>query len=55
MRVIQKKNKLRKTKGYYLSQDDLYDVLESAIDCAINTASLEVESGRYEPKELNRR
>lgn len=55
VRVIQEKNKRRKIKGYYLSQDDLYEVLESAYESAIDTASLEVEEGRYESKELNQK
>lgn len=55
VRIIQEKNKRRKTKGYYLSQDDLYEVLESAYESAIDTASLEVEEGRYEPEELNQK
>lgn len=36
-------------------QDDLCNVLESAYGSAIDTASLEVEEGRYELEELNQK
>lgn len=49
---IQKKNKRRRAGGVYLQPDELHLALETAYEQAINTASLEVEEGRYEPEAL---
>jgi hypothetical protein len=49
---IQDENQRPKSKGFYLSEAELYEVLESAYQKAINKASLEVREGRYEPREL---
>ncbi len=52
IRAIQKKNKRRKAGGYYLTPEELRIALEEAYPDAIDRASLEVEEGPYEPKEL---
>ncbi len=52
VREIQRENKRRKAGNYYLSQEELYEVLEEAYLNAIDEASLEVAEGRYEPEEL---
>ncbi len=52
---IQEENKRPKSKGYYLNQEEILEVLEKAYLPAINKASLEVEEGIYETKELERR
>src|SRR6476469_564719 len=50
---IQEENKRPRGAGFYLPLDELLIVLEMAYRQAINKASLEVEEGRYEPKELS--
>ena len=50
--AIQSKNKRRKSGGFYLEPEELRLALQEAYLAAINTASLEVEEGRYEPGEL---
>lgn len=45
-------NKRPKSKGFYLDDEDLRWAIEEAYAQAINKASLEVEEGRYEPREL---
>ncbi|MEB3886813.1 DUF29 family protein [Lyngbya sp. CCY1209] len=52
IRQIERTNKRRKSGGYYLRRDELWEVLLSAYPDAIDAASLEVEEGRYEPREL---
>ena len=52
IRAVQKKNKRRKTGGYYLTPEELRIALEEAYPDAIDRASLEVEEGRYLPEEL---
>ncbi len=49
---IQDENKRLKSASFYLSPEELHQVLENAYRLAINKASLEVEEGRYEPEEL---
>lgn len=49
---IQGLNKRRKAGGVYLPLEELRLALEEAYTQAINEASLEVEAGRYEAKEL---
>ncbi|MEA5618311.1 DUF29 family protein [Cronbergia sp. UHCC 0137] len=51
---IQRENKRRKAGGYYLTKEELLETLEEAYLNAIGEASLEVEEGRYEPKELEK-
>jgi len=50
---IQEENKRPRGAGFYLPLEELHIVLETAYRQAINKASLEVEEGRYEPKELS--
>jgi hypothetical protein len=51
---IQQENQRPKSSGVYIPTDELRQILEVAYRQAINKASLEVESGRYEPEELDR-
>ncbi len=51
-REIINTNKRRKAGGYYLSKEELEDILVIAYPNAIDSASLEVAEGRYEPEEL---
>ncbi|MEG3904290.1 DUF29 family protein [Microcoleus sp. B4-C5] len=50
---IQEENKRPRGAGFYLPLEELLIVLEMAYLQAINKASLEVEEGRYEPRELS--
>ncbi|MEG4029981.1 MULTISPECIES: DUF29 family protein [unclassified Microcoleus] len=50
---IQEENKRPRGAGFYLPIEELLIVLEMAYRQAINKASLEVEEGRYEPRELS--
>jgi hypothetical protein len=52
VREIQRQNKRRKAGGYYLSDEELRDTLNEAYLNALDTASLEVEEGRYESGEI---
>ena len=52
VREIQRENKRRKAGGYYLNREELVETLEEAYINAIDEASLEVEEGRYEVREL---
>jgi len=52
VREIQRRNKRRKASGYYLTSEELVEILEEAYLNAIDEASLEVEEGRYLPDEL---
>lgn len=52
VREIQEKNKRHKSGGYYLSAAELGEILATAYPSAVDTASLEVAEGRYEPEEL---
>ncbi|NEP14036.1 MAG: DUF29 domain-containing protein [Symploca sp. SIO1A3] len=51
-REIQEKNKRRKAGGYYLTGEDLYQILEIAYPMAIDGASLEVAEGIYDTATL---
>ena len=51
-REIINTNKRRKAGGYYLSKEELEEILIIAYPNAIDSASLEVAEGRYEPEEL---
>ncbi|KKD39521.1 MAG: DUF29 family protein [Limnoraphis robusta] len=55
VREIKRKNKRRKAGGYYLSQEELMETLEEAYLNAIDQASLEVEEGRYDYRELEQK
>ena len=50
---IQEENKRPRGAGFYLPLEELRIVLETAYRQAINKASLEVEEGRYEARELS--
>jgi hypothetical protein len=52
VREIQRENKRRKAGGYYLTQEELLEILEEAYLNAIDEASLEVEEGRYQSEDL---
>jgi Domain of unknown function DUF29 len=52
VREIQEKNKRRKAGGYYLTAEELHSILDVAYIMAIDSASLEVREGQYEPEEL---
>jgi hypothetical protein len=55
VREIKRKNKRRKAGGYYLKPEEIIETLEEAYLNAIDQASLEVEEGRYDFKELEQR
>jgi len=50
---IQEENERPRSAGFYLPLEELRTVVETAYKQAINKASLEVEEGRYEPRELS--
>ena len=52
---IQDLNERPKSKGIYLNPEELHPILEKAYLPAINKASLEVEEGRYDSRELEQR
>ena len=52
VRHIQRKNKRRKSGGYYLSVDKLQEILDEAYISAIDNAAIEAFEGRYEAEEL---
>ncbi len=52
VREIQRQNKRQKVAGYYLSDQELTDTLNDAYLNALDAASLEVESGRYQSEQL---
>ncbi|MEH1932671.1 MAG: DUF29 family protein [Nostoc sp.] len=54
VREIQRENKRRKAGGYYLTPEELLEILAEAYLNAIDEASLEVEEGRYEAQELEK-
>ena len=54
VREIQRENKRRQGVGYYLTPEELLEILAEAYLNAIDEASLEVEEGRYEVEELEK-
>jgi hypothetical protein len=52
VRHIQRKNKRRKSGGYYLSVDELQEILDEAYISAFDYAVLKVFEGRHEAEEL---
>jgi hypothetical protein len=54
IREIQRENKRRKAGGYYLTSEELLEILAEAYLNAIDEATLEVEEGRYEAQELEK-
>jgi len=54
VREIQRENKRRKAGGYYLTVEELLEILAEAYLNAIDQATLEVEEGRYELEKLDK-
>jgi hypothetical protein len=54
VRAIITKNKRRKSKTYYLLDDDLRLAIEEAYVEAVDWAAMEIQEGRYQPEELSR-
>ncbi|WP_392536126.1 hypothetical protein [Nostoc sp. C117] len=54
VREIQRENKRGKAGSYYLTPEELLEILGEAYLNAIDEASLEVEEGRYEAQELEK-
>ena len=54
VREIINTNKRCKTGGYYLTSEELEEILIVAYSYAIDSASLEVAEGRYEVEELSK-
>ncbi len=52
IRAIKRKNKRRKSGGYYLSTLQMHEAIEEIYLDAVSQASLEVKQGIYNPKEL---
>ncbi|MGK7960415.1 DUF29 family protein [Crocosphaera sp.] len=52
VKEIQRTNKRRKTKGNYLTQEELYETLEDAYDLGLKAAAKEAFEGKYEAEEL---
>ncbi|MEB3228513.1 MAG: DUF29 family protein [Synechocystis sp.] len=52
VRQIQRINKRRKTKGYYLTEGELRETLADAYDLALDKAALEAFEGRYDSQKL---
>ncbi|MCT7951560.1 DUF29 domain-containing protein [Ancylothrix sp. C2] len=52
VREINKINKRKKTEGYYLTNEELLQILEEGYPIAIKRAALEAFEGRYEAEEL---
>lgn len=51
---IQEENQRPKSAGFYLTDEELLEILEKAYRQAINKACLEVEEGRYEVRDLEK-
>ena len=49
---IHRRNKRRKSGGYYLNEQELTDCLKDAYASAIKKAALEINEGEYTAKEL---
>ncbi len=52
VRQIQRTNQRHKSKGSYLSPDELMETLADAYDSALDEAALEAFEGRYEAAEI---
>jgi len=55
LRQIAKINKRRKTDGWYLTNEELLEALESAYESALDSASLEALGGKHTPEEIGAR
>ena len=49
---IKRINKRRKTKGFYIKQAEMYELIDDYYSTALRYASLEAFGGRYEADEL---
>ena len=52
VKQIKRTNQRRKTKGKYLTEDELQETLEDAYESALDQASLEAFGGIYEVEQL---
>ncbi|MBW4490037.1 MAG: DUF29 domain-containing protein [Trichocoleus desertorum ATA4-8-CV12] len=52
VKQIQRVNKRHKTKGTYLTEDELLETLQDAYESALRQAALEAFEGRYETEEI---
>jgi len=52
VRQIQRSNKRQKSKGHYLTSEELVETLEDAYKSALDEAALEAFEGRYEAEEI---
>lgn len=52
VREINRVNKRRKSGGYYATEAELIEIFNEAMPSAIDRASLEVQEGLYESKDL---
>ncbi len=52
VKEIQRTNKRRKTKGTYLTKEELQETLEDAYDLGLKAAAKEAFEGKYEAEEL---
>ncbi|MDJ0662559.1 MAG: DUF29 family protein [Crocosphaera sp.] len=52
VKEIQRTNKRRKTKGNYLTREELRETLEDAYDLGLKAAAKEAFEGKYEAEEL---
>ncbi len=53
VRQINRKNKRRKAGGYYLTKEELLNILQEVFNDAIDQASLEVADGKYDYEQLS--
>lgn len=54
VKQIQRTNQRRKSKGTYLTKDELRETLEDAYELALEKAALEAFEGRYEAEEIGK-
>ncbi|MGB5595098.1 MAG: DUF29 family protein [Crocosphaera sp.] len=52
VKEIQRTNKRRKTKGTYLTREELQETLEDAYDLGLKAAAKEAFEGKYEAEKL---
>ncbi len=52
VKEIQRTNKRRKTKGTYLTKEELRETLEDAYELGVKAAAKEAFEGKYEAEEL---
>ncbi|MDJ0599532.1 MAG: DUF29 family protein [Crocosphaera sp.] len=52
VKEIQRTNKRRKTKGTYLTKEELEETLEDAYELGLKAAAKEAFEGRYEAEEI---